>query len=168
MAWMDVLNHYRNAPQLPPTVEDDFDAVAREVPRHDLSDGLEEAFRSEQTPPFEQMVRQLYENSDDDQRAGVLNNFLEEMGPDTALTLAGGSVADLLRRAARERSAISPRDARNVPPQDVEAVAARAARDNPHVMQRISRFYAQHPQVVRMLGQAALGIAMNRMAMRRR
>jgi hypothetical protein len=32
----------------------------------------------------------------------------------------------------------------------------------------MAQFYADHPRLVQTLGQAALGIAMNRMAMRRR
>ena len=43
-----------------------------------------------------------------------------------------------------------------------------SARQNPGIVQAISRFYAQHPQLVRNLGSAALSIAMGRMARRRR
>jgi hypothetical protein len=146
MAWMDVLSRYRNAPGgMPPSVMDDFDAVAREVPRHDLSEGLEEAFRSEETPPLEQMVRRLFEHSDPDQRAGLLNRIREAQG----------------------QPPLTPDEARDVPPAEVEGLAAQA-RANPPLLQRISRFYADHPQLVQMLGQAALGVVMNRMAMRRR
>jgi hypothetical protein len=146
MGWMDVLNQYRNSPGMPPNVAGDFEAIAHEVPRHDLSDGIEEAFRSEQTPPFESMVRQLFEHSDPDQRSGVLNRLREALG----------------------RGPITPDEAREVPPAEVEATAAQAARNNPGILQRVAQFYAEHPQVVQMLGQAALGVAMNRMAMRRR
>jgi hypothetical protein len=147
MGWMDVLSRYRNSPDtMPPTVNDDFDSIAREVPRHDLSDGLEEAFRSEQTPPFEQMVRQLFEHSDPDQRAGALNRIRDALG----------------------RHDVTPEEANSVDPKEVETMAAQAARNSPNIMQRIAQFYAEHPQVVQVLGQAALGIAMNRMAMRRR
>lgn len=147
MGWMDVLTRYRNAPDtIPPTVNDDFDSIAREVPRHELSEGLEEAFRSEQTPPFEQMVRQLFERSDPDQRAGALNRIRESLG----------------------RREITPDEARDTDPGEVESLAAQAERNNPSIMHRIAQFYADHPQLVQVLGQAALGIAMNRMAMRRR
>ena len=147
MAWMDVLNRYSNSTNAgQPNIAGDFDAVAREVPRHELSEGLEEAFRSDATPPFEQMVRRLFEHSDPDQRAGVLNHFREALG----------------------RGPITADEARDVPPDQVESMAAQAARNNPNILQRVSGFYAQHPQLVQMLGQAALGIAMNRMAMRRR
>jgi len=146
MNWMDVLNRYRDAPSVPPTVTDDFDAIAHEVPRHDLSDGLEEAFRSEQTPPFEQMVARMFEHSDPDQRAGALNRFREALG----------------------RNPITPDEARDVTPQQAEALAASARSASPNIMQRMAQFYADHPRLVQTLGQAALGIAMNRMAMRRR
>lgn len=147
MTWLDVLNRYRNAPDAPPpSVSDDFDEISQQVPRHDLSDGLEEAFRSEQTPPFEEMVRRLFEHSDPDQRAGAVNRFREALG----------------------REPITPDEARDLPPHEVESMAAQARENNPSVINRISRFYADHPQLVRTLGQAALGIAMNRMAMRRR
>jgi exopolyphosphatase/pppGpp-phosphohydrolase len=63
---------------------------------------------------------------------------------------------------------VTPDEARDMRPEQVETIAAQAARDNPNIMERISRFYAEHPQVVRVLGQVALGVAMNRMAMRRR
>jgi hypothetical protein len=167
MNWMDVLRQYRDVPAAPPPqAADDFQAIAREVPREDLSHGIEQAFRSDQTPPMEQMIRHLFEHSDDEQRAGFLNQVAGTLG-DGALGLGGGSVADLLRRAVHSRTAITPGDARNVAPQDVESIA-RAARDNPTLLQRISSFYAQHPQVVQMLGQAALGVAMSAMAQRRR
>jgi hypothetical protein len=79
----------------------------------------------------------------------------------------GSSAADLLRRASRSGTAITPDEARNVAPQDVEELA-QAARTNPSLLQRATQFYAQHPQVVQMLGQAVLGVALNSMAQRRR
>ena len=146
MNWIDVLGRYRNTPPVPPTVDDDFDMIAREAPRADLSEGLEEAFRSEQTPPFEEMVRRMFEHSDPDQRAGAINRFREALGS----------------------SPVTPDEARDLPPYEVQNLAAQAQQTNPGIMGRMARFYSEHPQLVRVLGQAALGIAMNRMAMRRR
>lgn len=167
MNWMDVLRQYRDAPASPPQAAvDDFEQVAREVPREELSAGLQDAFRSEQTPPMESLIRQLYEHSSPDQRAGFLNHILDSVGPN-ALSMGGTSAADLMRRAARTRSAITPDEARHVAPQDVEELA-QAARTNPTLLERATQFYAEHPQVVRMLGQAVLGVALNAIAQRRR
>jgi hypothetical protein len=148
MGLWDVLNQYQNhdPARVPPQAGRDFESVAREIPPHELSAGLEDAFRSEQTPPFEQMVRQLFEHSNTGQRAGLL---------------------DLFRREAPSAS-VSPQGATNVPPEQVQSMAAEAAKANPSIMQRVSQFYAEHPQVVQMLGNAALAVVMNRVAMRRR
>ena len=167
MSWMDVLRQYRDATASPPpAAADDFQQVAREVPREELSAGLADAFRSEQTPPMESLIRQLYEHSNPDQRAGFLNHIRDALGP-SALAMDGTSAADLLRRTARSGQQITTDDARNVAPQDVEELA-QAARTNPNLLQRATQFYAQHPQVVQMLGQAVLGVALNAMAQRRR
>jgi hypothetical protein len=145
MGLWDVLNQYQDPARMPPQAGQDFESVASEIPPHELSHGLEEAFRSEQTPPFEQMVRQLFEHSNSDQRAGLL---------------------DLFRREAPQ--AASPGTAVDAPPGRVQEMAAEAAKANPSIMQRVSQFYAEHPQVVQMLGNAALAVVMNRVAMRRR
>ena len=138
MGLLDVLNQYRQRPQQPPPhVIEDFDRVVREADPEDLSLGLEDAFNDDDTPPFEEMTAQLYERSDPDTRAQLL---------------------DLLGRRGK----------RDVPASEVQSAAARTARDNPGIVQQISRFYARHPQVVQVLGQAALSILMSGMARRRR
>ena len=58
MGLMDVLGRYADNPNRPPPqVFEDFDMVAREAPEDDIGDGLEEAFRSDATPPFEEELR---------------------------------------------------------------------------------------------------------------
>jgi hypothetical protein len=138
MGLLDVLNQYRQRPQQPPPhVIEDFDRVVREADPEDLSLGLEDAFNDDDTPPFEEMTAQLYERSDPETRAQLL---------------------DLLGRRGK----------RDVAPSEVQSAAARSARENPGIVQQISRFYARHPQVVQVLGQAALSILMSGMARRRR
>jgi hypothetical protein len=140
MGLMDVLGRYANPQdQPPPHVFDDFDNVAREAPPEMLSGGLEDAFRSDATPPFEQMVGQLYDRSSPDVRSSLLREIL----------------------GRREHEG-------HLPVNEVENVAREAAQANPSIIQRVSRFYAQHPQLVQTLGQAAIGIAMSGMARRRR
>lgn len=71
MGLMDVLGRYAENPNRPPPqVIEDFDLVAREASEDDIGDGLEEAFRSDATPPFEQMVGQLFDRSGPQERAG--------------------------------------------------------------------------------------------------
>jgi hypothetical protein len=119
-----------------------FETAARSAPPEDVSHGLHEAFRSDQTPPFEKMVGQLFGRSDPNQRAGFLNQILGRN--------------------------VSPQEATQVPVQEVENATAQAAAANPSIMERASRFYAEHPGLVQSLGQVALGVAMNAMMNRRR
>jgi hypothetical protein len=128
MGLMDVVNQFENA--------------VREAPPEDVSHGLHEAFRSDQTPPFEQMVGQLFGRSDPNQRAGFLNQILGRN--------------------------VSPQQASQVPVSEVENATAQAAAANPSIMERASRFYAEHPGLVQSLGQVALTVAMNAMMNRRR
>ncbi|MDQ3817894.1 MAG: hypothetical protein M3362_09400 [Acidobacteriota bacterium] len=59
------------AAEAPATVHDDFDQVAEQAPQSNLADGLSAAFRSDQTPPFGQMVGHLFGNASGQQRAGI-------------------------------------------------------------------------------------------------
>ena len=169
MGLLDVLNQYQEQPNRPPPqIFEDFDQVAREADPDDLGYGLEEAFNSDITPPAEQMIGQLYERSDDDQRAGLLNEILGSLGGGATGGAAGGILGGLLQRMAQGNRRFSPQEARDFAPRDIEMAAAQAAQQNPNVIQKISRFYARHPQLVQTLGQAALGILMSGMARRRR
>jgi len=164
MGLMDVLGRYAQQSNRPaPQVFEDFDRVSHEAPPEALGEGLEDAFRSDTTPPFEQMVGQLYGRSDPNQRAGLLNEILGSLGSG----VGDGALGGLLRRSGGG-SRISPEDASQIPVNEIETAAAEAARQNPNVIQRVSRFYAQHPQLVHTLGNAALAIAMSGMARRRR
>jgi hypothetical protein len=168
MDLMDLLGHYARHPnQPPPHVFDDFDRVAQEAPPEEISHGLEEAFRSDATPPFEQMVGQLYERSDPQQRAGLLQEILASLGGGMAGGAAGGALGDILRNVVRGNR-VSPEEARQIPAEKVEAATREAADRNPSLIERVSRFYAQPPQLVHTLWQAALGIALTQMARRRK
>lgn len=171
MGLLDVLNQYAHADRPPPNVFDDFDQVASEADPDDLTQGLTEAFESDETPPFEQMLGQLYERSDENTRAGVLNEILGSLGGGAAGGLggaiAGGVLGNVLRRMGDGRPHVSASDARAIPAQDIQLAAAEARRRNPGVVEKVSRFYARNPRLVQVLGQAALGVLMRGMARRR-
>ena len=166
MSMMDILGRYTDARQAPPQfdVERDFDQVAHEAGPDAIQDGIAEAFRSEDTPPFEEMVAQLFDNSEPRVRAGLLDNLLAGLRP-TSLSHAGGGLADIWRRYAAG-ARVSPDRAAKVDPAEVQEVARQARKQNPGVVERVSRFYARHPELVRSLGNVAMGIALSRMARR--
>lgn len=133
--------------------------------REDVAHGLAAAFRADETPPFEQMVGQLFGRSDPQQRAGLLNELLRSIGPAAASgALGSGILSGILRRPSPQ---VSPQEAAQVNSAEVQDLARHAATQNPSIIDRISQFYAQHPTLVQTLGNAALSIALSRMAQRR-
>ena len=169
MSLMDILGRYageaRRAPPSP-EIEHDFELVAQEAAPDALQDGIAEAFRSDDTPPFEEMVGQLFEHSEPQVRAGLLDNLLAGLGPAAIGSAGAGGLHEIWRRYAAG-ARVSPDRAARVDPLEVQEVARQARRQNPGVLERVSRFYARHPELVRTLGAAAMNIALSRIARRR-
>ena len=161
MGLMDILQQYASRAT---DTQTDFDEVAGQVPPEVLGDGVAQAFRAEQTPPFGQMLGQLFGQSNPQLRAGVLNQLIRSVGPAVLGQLAGGVLGRLGQGGAA--STISPEDAAKVTPEQVHEIAQAAEKKDPGVMDQIGSVYAQHPEVVKVLGGAALAIALGHMAQR--
>src|SRR5579863_4675691 len=58
-----------------------FQQVAQSVDTGTLAQGIAAAMRSDQTPPFAQMVSQLFASGSGEQRAAMLNTLLSSMPP---------------------------------------------------------------------------------------
>lgn len=163
-----------DARQPPNQVEQDFDHIAQNSPHEELAGGLSEAFRSDQTPPFGNMVGQLFGQADTHQRAGMLNQLLGALGPSVIASLAGrgiggGGLSGLLNSfAGQQQAQVRPEDVEQLRPEQVEELAAHAERENPGVIDQMSRFYAQNPTLVKALGGAALAVALGKMSQRQR
>ncbi|HEU4374511.1 MAG TPA: hypothetical protein VFS02_13520, partial [Telluria sp.] len=151
----NLLQQYASAnPANPGQAENDFDQVAQNAPQAALAQGVTEAFRSDQTPPFPQMVGQLFGNSDGSQRAGMLNQLLGSIGPGVLSSIAGGALGSLFGHANNASAApqITPDQASTMTPQQVQEIAAKAEQHNPGIVDKMGDFYAQHPQLVKGLG----------------
>jgi hypothetical protein len=164
MGFMDILKQYAGQQgQATDAATQHYGEVAQQAPPAVVSQGLAEAFRADQTPPFGQMVSQLFGNSNPEQRAGLLTQLLGGAG---ALGGAAGSpIGDLVRRFGAG-STVTPEQAATVTPEQVQQVATHAEQQNPGIVDRVSDFYAQHPTLVKTLGSAALAIALAKMAQR--
>ena len=66
------------------------------------------------------------------------------------------------------RPKVSPADVVDVTPDQVREVAAAAEKSDPSIMDRIGAYYAENPEVVKVLGGTALAIALGQMATRMR
>ena len=158
-----LLEQYRNAsPANPPEgVQQDYEQAAEAVPSTHLAGALGEAFRSNETPPFAQMLGQLFANSNPDQRAGILNRPLSAVGPGTLGSIAMGGLAGLLRGGSAQ---VSPEQAKQISPDAVQQLAEHAEKQNPSVVDQASQFYAQHPKLVQALGAGSLALIMSHLS----
>lgn len=190
MDWMkqvnEVLDRYGDVdPVRPPeTVDTDFDVLAQQAPPEAISEGLSAAFRSDQTPEFAQMASQLFGRASGSQRAGMLNALLAAVGPMVLQQILarrqrgpspaapgqsgglGGLLGNILRGDGPPR--VSPEVAEQVSTQEVEEIAREAEKKDPSVIDRISEVYAQQPELLKVLGSVALGVALGKMAQKRR
>ena len=145
------------------TVDDDFDQVAQNAPRSAMAQGMTDVLRSDQTPPFAHMVSQMFDRSDNTQRASMLNQLLGGMGPGVLSSLAGGVLGNLFR-GNDAPAAITPEQAATMTPEQVEQIATAAEQQNPSIVDRMGDFYAEHPQLVKAIGGAALAMLLGRVA----
>jgi len=155
----NLLERYASGQQPPQgDVQQHFEQAAQAVPPGSLADALATAFRSSETPPFEQMISQLFTHSNPDQKAGVLNQLLG--------VLPSGMLSSILPGLGLGTGTkeVTAEDAARVSPQYVENVAKQAQQHDPTIVERASQFYAQHPTVVKMLGAAALTTVMTHLA----
>jgi hypothetical protein len=164
----DVLKQVMSGNAPAAQVHDAYDQVARAVPQGALAEGLAHAFKSDETPPFEQMLSGLFSQSSPDQKAGLLNQVLAALGPGgvaQALGAAGGlgGLAGVLSGGS-----VTPQQAQQVPPEAVEVLAQNAAKKDPSIMDTVAGFYAQHPTLVKAIGAAALALLMSRISAGRR
>jgi hypothetical protein len=160
-----IFEQYRNASAAnpPQNVQQDYQRAAETVPSAHLADALSEAFRSGETPPFSQMLSNLFANSSPDQRAGILNRLRGAVDPRALGSLALGSLGGLLRGT---NANVSPEQANQVSPEDVQQLAAHAEKQNPAIINQVSQFYSQHPQLVQALGAGSLALIMSHLSRR--
>jgi hypothetical protein len=206
MSWMsginDLLQQYSNVQpnQAPDTVEDDFDQMAQAAPPDAVADGLSAAFRDERTPPFPNMLGQIFAQSSGQQRAGILNSLIAALGPAVLQQIlarrgggggagdagggnfggigggggGGGFLDQILGQlgggagggGGEALPQITPEQAEQISPEVVEQAAAEAERRDPSIIERVSDVYARQPTLIKVLGGAALAVALSKIAER--
>ena len=115
-----LLQQYKGGSASPSgNVEQDFQQVSQAVPRSTVSNALSDAFRSDQTPPFGQMVSQMFGQSNGEQRAGILNQLIAGAG---SSALSGGLLGGL-SSLLQGRSTVTPEQAQQVSPAVVQGLA---------------------------------------------
>ena len=138
-------------------VEQAFSQVAANAGQEGLAGALSHAFQSDQTPPFGQMVGSLFGNSNNDQKAGLLNQLIATAGPSLLASGALGSLGSLLGGGGQ----VTPEQAAQVSPEMVQQMAEHAQQHHPSIVEEASGFYAQHPTLVQSLGAGAMALMMS-------
>ena len=168
MGWADglgdVLQNVLGGKASEADIHSAFDKVAGAAPHGALADSLSHVFNSDQTPPFEQMLGGLFGQSSPEQKAAVLNQVLQQLGPSAGNVL--GSLGGLggLAGVLQGGGAVSAAQAQQISPQIVEALARKAREINPGVVDAVSGFYAKNPQLVKAIGAGALALLMSRLS----
>lgn len=170
MGLMDILQQYTNSTAVPNSnvAHAHFDEVASAAPPEILGQGVADAFRADNTPPFGEMVGQMFGQSNPEQQAGVLNQLLRSIGPGVLSALAGGILGRMSAPSNGGVPQVTPQEASQLTPEQVQEIATRAQQHDPGVLDKIGGFYAEHPQLVKTLGSAALAIALAGVANRMR
>ena len=170
MGLMDILRQYTSstAASNSDNAHEHFDEVARAAPPAILGQGVADAFRADNTPPFGEMVGKMFGQSNSQQQAGVLNQLLRSLGPGVLSALGGGILGRMAAPANGGVPQMTPEQAAQVTPEQVQEIATRAEQHDPSVLDKIGGFYADHPQLVKTLGSAALAIALAGVANRMR
>ncbi len=163
MGWMSqiggLLQQYTGGSANAGNEDQDFQQVAQHAPPSALSPGLADAFRSDKTPPFGNMVSSMFGQSNGDQRAGILNQLIQAVGPGA---LAGGLLSKL-----GGGGTVTPQQAQQITPDEVQGLAEHAQKQDPSIIDRASEFYSQHPTLVKGLGATALALIMSRASQHR-
>ncbi|MES2261865.1 MAG: hypothetical protein V4724_25375 [Pseudomonadota bacterium] len=161
----NILQQYLGGTPNPPLEQahQDFDQVAQAAPHQTIAQGVSEALRSDQTPPFPQMISQLFQNSDSGQRTSMLRRLIGSISPAMLSSVAGGVLGHLFQ-GKPDVAQVTPEIAAQLTPQQVQEIAASAEQNNPSVIDRMGDFYAEHPTLVKTLGGVALAIMLGKMA----
>ncbi len=147
-------------------VHNAFDQVAGNVPAGTLADGLTHAFNSDQTPPFPEMLSGLFGQSNPQQKAGLINQIVGALGPAAATQLATSAGLGGLAGALSGGN-VSPQQAQQISPDQVQVLAQQAAKKDPSIVDLAAGFYAQHPTLVKSIGVGALALLMSKISQAR-
>jgi hypothetical protein len=164
MSLMDILKQYAGTTSPSGDVTGHFDAVAAQSHPDALGSGVAAAMRSDATPPFGDTIGKLFNHSDPSQKAGLLNEMMQALGPSGLAGAGGGILGRILGPgAASTNTPITPAQASQLSPSDVGTLASAAQQQNGSIVDKLGSFYAQHPALVKTLGVAAMAVAMSHM-----
>ncbi|WPB58790.1 hypothetical protein [Xylophilus sp. GOD-11R] len=118
---------------------------------------LASALNSDQTPPTGQTLSRLFDKADAPQKAGLLSEVLGAIDPKALAGLAGGAFQAL----AATGGTVTPAQAARFTPQQVAQLADGAAQAEPGIIERVSKFCAEHPTMLSLIGTSVMAVVAN-------
>src|SRR5512141_78788 len=139
MELMDILQRYMGDTPGSGTssTHEHFDEIARAAPPEVLGQGVADAFRADSTPPFAEMVAEMFGKSNPQQQAGVLNQLLHSIGPGVLSALGGGILGKMSASGPVATSPLTPQQASQLTPAQVQEIATQAEQHDPGVLDKI-------------------------------
>jgi hypothetical protein len=114
--------------------------------------------RSDDTPPFSQLVSQLFASGSGEQKLAMLTTLFSSVPPDVR--------AQLPSMIPGLGGVTTPASAQAVSPDAVQQLAEHAEQHDASIVDRMSALYAAHPGLIKTLGSTAMMIAMRTIAQR--
>jgi hypothetical protein len=109
----------------------------------------------------------LFGRSNSAQKTNVLNTLIATLGPAlVSQLLAKHGSHDAAKEVEAGAARIPSAVAEQIPEKSIEAVAAEAEKRDPSIVDRVSKFYADQPALIKTLGGLALTVAMAKVAQR--
>ena len=142
----------------PEAADQHYDQVTQGMDHGTLSSAIGSMMRSTETPAFGQMVGQIFQNGNADQKASMLNTILASASPGVLSQLSG------LIPGLSGGSTVTAAQADSIPADAVQQAAQHAEQHDPSIVDKMSAVYAAHPTLVKTLGSAAMIVALREMA----
>jgi len=135
-----------------------FEQFAQSVDPTTLAQGIAASIRSDETPPFAQLMSQVFSSASDGQKSTIVNTLLSSLTPDQRThlgTLVPGVAQDPL---------VSNDHAAALTPDAVQMLARGVEQHDAGIVEKMSALCAAHPMLIKTLGAAALTVAMRHIA----
>src|SRR5882724_10682748 len=150
--------------QTPPDLHQHMDNAAGAIPQDALSGVLSQVFNSSETPAFSQMLGGLFGQSNTGTQANVLNGLITAAGPAVLSSIMGsGGLSGLSGLfGGGPPHQLTPEEAAQVPPEEVEKLAHHVEQHNPGIVDKMSEIYSAHPTLIKTLGTGAMMLALRK------
>src|SRR5262245_26737931 len=111
-----MLSRYASGTAPAADIDSHFQHVAQSVDSTTMAQGIAEAMRSDQTPPFAQIVSQLFASGSSDQKTAMLTTLLSAVGPEKQAELAAliPGLAGAASASSVPASALTPQDVQSL------------------------------------------------------